>query len=1044
MNIFSSISFGCVKDNLYLCPVICHQLPESEKQKRNIKNNMIMMKQLLLNQWKQSGRGGSLRTVLLMAAMMLSLTVSGETYTKTYDFRTVQYTDYDATNGVGGVILSDGVVWQIQDCAPEVLLQGLMFHDVKSGVRLQMYDDSDRITHVSIVAGSASSSSANQDEALTYVSIGGSGYNMRKTPRIEYNDMPGNLDIGEYSFDVNILDGYLRLTFGCDQGPADFLLQKITVTYEVAEPEVKTYDFTSCQYVYDERINRNFIKIPGESRVWQMRPKCEAIGDNGLLIQGVTNSTVYLDAQEKYKKVTNITIKAAAAPNASASSNDVSAYIYNSGSSSSEDMKLTPKSVYQDKTANLAVYEYSYDCSKTAHNPTIGFRAGSEPVDFLIKEISITYQGVVNEHDISIDGVWLNEQNMGDVKGDGTVSFDGNRRLTFKNAKIQSLFYGIPELEIVLIGANTLESEYTAFSPNSIDPSDVVSRRLNLVTLMTDGTHSGSLTLTRRNKTSVPTKFEDFFIKDVILNLRDNLVGTFVNDGTAPYALISLPLHPILTEKGEREMDYGKNPGDVGTKVLTNVVIDDVLYTLYDTQKADAEDDGFDQTRGMVVLNSKVSEADMKKAQQLVPGTEDYAELFKGLTFMVPAGYGEIAVTSVTNGNHALHVKVGNQAPYVIRTGGELREDVIPYSCSTATYVYIYHAADGHTGSPDHRIGPKPAVTTGVTGLKVKAQQVDAPPASDKAYLSLKKGDIQWPAGGKGHVVVADSKITDLDSDAFDVLTASAPHRAASDYDITYIDLRGTSITGKEFSRESGVFKNLPVNTFVYLPAGNSVLGKNMVVGSVCDELDVTSSDKSFEAAAQFIATKASVRHDYAQGVKTPLCLPFGLSQPDEYGTFYAFEGTQDGKLQLKSTDRVTANTGYCFEAKASLSSIDASNVLVGGSLPSASGEQLIGTYEKLTGARNGAYYYDSASQTFKPFDASTVVLPFEAYLLTTSSASSLPVEWGTGTGILSTAGERQLPTDSYWYTLDGRRLSAQPSAKGLYIHQGKKILIAE
>lgn len=32
-------------------------------------------------------------------------------------------------------------------------------------------------------------------------------------------------------------------------------------------------------------------------------------------------------------------------------------------------------------------------------------------------------------------------------------------------------------------------------------------------------------------------------------------------------------------------------------------------------------------------------------------------------------------------------------------------------------------------------------------------------------------------------------------------------------------------------------------------------------------------------------------------------------------------------------------------------------------------------------------------------------------------------------------------PTDNYWYDLNGRRLSGEPTKKGLYIHQGKKIL---
>ena len=36
----------------------------------------------------------------------------------------------------------------------------------------------------------------------------------------------------------------------------------------------------------------------------------------------------------------------------------------------------------------------------------------------------------------------------------------------------------------------------------------------------------------------------------------------------------------------------------------------------------------------------------------------------------------------------------------------------------------------------------------------------------------------------------------------------------------------------------------------------------------------------------------------------------------------------------------------------------------------------------------------------------------------------------------------RETITDSHWFTLDGRRLSAQPTQKGIYIHQGKKVIV--
>ena len=55
-----------------------------------------------------------------------------------------------------------------------------------------------------------------------------------------------------------------------------------------------------------------------------------------------------------------------------------------------------------------------------------------------------------------------------------------------------------------------------------------------------------------------------------------------------------------------------------------------------------------------------------------------------------------------------------------------------------------------------------------------------------------------------------------------------------------------------------------------------------------------------------------------------------------------------------------------------------------------------------------------------------------------------LTSEWGEGViiedGIVSPVVTQ--PSDSYWYTLDGRRLNGKPSTSGLYLHGGKKIVV--
>ena len=44
--------------------------------------------------------------------------------------------------------------------------------------------------------------------------------------------------------------------------------------------------------------------------------------------------------------------------------------------------------------------------------------------------------------------------------------------------------------------------------------------------------------------------------------------------------------------------------------------------------------------------------------------------------------------------------------------------------------------------------------------------------------------------------------------------------------------------------------------------------------------------------------------------------------------------------------------------------------------------------------------------------------------------------------GIITTNFTNSTNSSNEWYTLDGRRLDGQPTAKGLYIHGGKKVAI--
>ncbi len=72
-------------------------------------------------------------------------------------------------------------------------------------------------------------------------------------------------------------------------------------------------------------------------------------------------------------------------------------------------------------------------------------------------------------------------------------------------------------------------------------------------------------------------------------------------------------------------------------------------------------------------------------------------------------------------------------------------------------------------------------------------------------------------------------------------------------------------------------------------------------------------------------------------------------------------------------------------------------------------------------------------------------VRPFEAYLTVSGSAAArriIPIfEEGESTGIINLPLRDDINVDT-WFTLDGRKLFSKPTEKGVYIIDGKKVMV--
>ena len=175
-----------------------------------------------------------------------------------------------------------------------------------------------------------------------------------------------------------------------------------------------------------------------------------------------------------------------------------------------------------------------------------------------------------------------------------------------------------------------------------------------------------------------------------------------------------------------------------GTEVdLSNTIVNDILFTLKNQDSP--EGDGFDPDLDCIVLNTVVAVSAVNSLVEkgLLPGTDEYAAEFTGLTFLMPAGEGEIIVTSQELNGVYLMVKVGKEKPVAISMP-EMGDYSIPYKSNAKTYVYLWN---GGTNASSTR-GKKSMTDTRVRRVSYKSaasdiQQVIGELSDDERWYNL-------------------------------------------------------------------------------------------------------------------------------------------------------------------------------------------------------------------------------------------------------------------------------------------------------------------
>ena len=710
---------------------------------------------------------------------------------------------------------------------------------------------------------------------------------------------------------------------------------------------------------------------------------------------------------------------------------------------------------YFDAGLGAPVFSTSFNVSCSSP-----LRAFNESDMLISKAAAVNYGLMIGDTQVT-------SVNCTDVLGDGTVKYiDDSHVLVLDNASLSqtitsSLTGG---LTIYLLGDNTISGAGPLIVSSVTDAP---------LTFIASDTEPGQLTLIKTvdwiSGFAEPTVPADY--------------ATTIDGNTKIIARV-VPITPIVAETGNGEQpsvevetaDLRYEIYGLEDEAQLNIVVNNVLYTIKagdfnpsDTYEAD-DPDGVNLTEVPANMDAVLSQT---------PGTDAYANAFKGLTIEVPAGTGVVTVTGEVGEGAKLAVKIGSHEPVLFPnddiTEVKLTEPlVIPYAVSENTFVYVYL----YQTSPAPARGDAPHRGKVLTGhVKVTSLGASSSSIVNSSSYSSQSNDVSarvvaydlpesaYVASGKG----IEMSTVEIDEAALARGGYNAPRRAIVTRQITelganvfdkvaktgirYVDLSGTALKDITVSREGGIFKGFGDNVIIYLPEANDNGGEdNVVIDDVCSQFTLA-DDLGFRAPRNFTATKATLNRTFVAGQTSTVFLPFALSaaQADALGTFHTFKEIVDGDAVFNdaSTTGTEANTPYIFKPTAT--KVDVDNVsVVGLNASDATVGNMIGTYEKITWDAEQSNIYGFAATAegtvsagqFVRVNAGAWLPPFRAYLQVDVAPSRLNVviEGEETQGISSLTSSPSRGGDGGIYTLSGQRVS-QPN-KGLYIQNGKKIIV--
>ena len=310
---------------------------------------------------------------------------------------------------------------------------------------------------------------------------------------------------------------------------------------------------------------------------------------------------------------------------------------------------------------------------------------------------------------------------------------------------------------------------------------------------------------------------------------------------------------------------------------------------------------------------------------------------------------------------------------------------------------------------------------------------------------------------------------------------AAGPFTSEKTAKVQSIDLSQTSVNlDMARTADNSPVKDVPANTLIYLPAGSSMTGDNVIIkdGSNFNCVNFVMTDtKSYSVPHAFTATTATLNRVFTANQTCTVCLPYDVPAANIPGKIYTFTSVDNNQVTMtEDVDGLNANVPYIFVPNGTdnISATGSITVAITDANPTANDFTFKGIYEyhKFTATEisKGIYGFAGANAVgttpghFAKAVDGAYIEGMRAYLEYTGSTTdpgldgpdvpvssphmdgldtplpnSMDVILVDADGTTTNIGKMELMDhdDSPRYNLNGQRVSK--SHKGIVINNGKK-----